>query len=248
MTPDPALLLSAATPYAGAFLVGLFGGVHCAGMCGGIAGALTLGLPPRHRARVGGLLPWLLAFNAGRITTYVLLGAAFGAAGALAGDALAAWRGWVWLRLLAAAVMLALGLYLGGWWSGGNRAMERAGLVLWRRLSPLTRRLLPVDSPLKAIVSGMVWGLLPCGLIYYSLLWALASGGAVQGAGFMLAFGAGTLPTLLTIGLSAQLFVRGLQRRGVRRVGGLLLIGLALWTATAALLHQPTTGLGCVAS
>ncbi|RME33232.1 MAG: sulfite exporter TauE/SafE family protein, partial [Gammaproteobacteria bacterium] len=182
----------------------------------------------------------------GRLATYLVLGAAFGAAGAVAGDALAAWRGWVWLRLLAAAVMLSLGLYLGGWWSGGNRVLEQAGLVLWRRLSPLTRALLPVDTPVKAIASGMVWGLLPCGLIYYSLLWALASGGALEGAGFMLAFGLGTLPTLLTIGLSAQAFARSLQRRGVRRAGGLLLITLALWTAAATLLHQPSVGLGCI--
>jgi len=108
-----------------AFLVGLLGGVHCVGMCGGIVAALSMGLPEQQRT---GVARWkyLLAYNVARISSYTLAGALLGGVGWLA----AHWSGLhqlqQGLQVLAALFMVALGLYLGGWWQGLAR-VERAG-------------------------------------------------------------------------------------------------------------------------
>lgn len=202
------------------FLVGLLGGTHCAGMCGGIVGALTMG---------GGRRPALhLAYNAGRIFSYAAAGALAGAVGE-AGIALA---GTLPLRLilfaLANLMLVALGLYL----MGTTRALaftERAGQVLWRRIQPLTRRFLPARTFAQAFPLGLLWGWLPCGLVYSALVTALTSGSAWRGAGLMLAFGAGTLPTLLLAGLLAAQLNDYLARPAVRRTAGLIVLGYGLW-------------------
>jgi len=242
---DPSPFITGSAPYLTAFLAGLFGGVHCVGMCGGIVGGLVMGLPGGTRSRVSRLLPFLLAYNSGRIATYTLLGVLVGWLGWLAGDLLAAYRSWFYLRLFAATVMIALGLYLAGWWTGA-RGIERLGGRLWQGIAPLTRRLYPLTHPGQALLLGLLWGLLPCGLVYYTLSWAFAAGGALQGGAFMLAFGLGTLPTLLGAGFASGFLSRGLQRPGVRRLAGLVVIALGIWTLAATLLHQSNIGLGCL--
>lgn len=209
-----------------ALLIGFFGGVHCVGMCGGIVGALSLGLPGALRRRPLATWPYLLAYNVGRISSYCLAGALVGALGAALVDWMFLQRAQWILQALAALFMLALGLYLGGWWSGLTR-VEQLGARLWRYIEPWGRRLLPVRSVGQAFVLGMIWGWLPCGLVYSVLIWALASGSALDGAQLLLSFGLGTLPTLLAMGaLAAQLgsFVR---RPWPRRVAGGLVIGFA---------------------
>ena len=102
--PEPLQLLSAA-------LVGLLGGVHCVGMCGGVVGALAFTLPPERRGSLGRTLPYLLAYNAGRITSYVVAGAAFGAVGAAAVSGLGGLKlAEAALSVLAGAFMVVLGL------------------------------------------------------------------------------------------------------------------------------------------
>ena len=87
--------------------------------------------------------------------------------------------------VVAGLFMIALGLYLGGWWRG-LALLERAGTGLWRRVQPLGRRLLPVDSVAKALAAGAIWGWLPCGLVYAALAWSLSAGGPLQGAALMI--------------------------------------------------------------
>lgn len=210
-----------------AMLVGFFGGVHCVGMCGGIVGALALGLPDTVRDRAASTWPFHLAYNLGRIGSYTLAGALVGGLGAALAELAFLHRAQLVLQVIAALFMLALGLYLGGWWQGLMR-IERLGAVLWRRIEPLGRRFLPVRSPAQAFVVGLVWGWLPCGLVYSLLVWALVAGSAEQGALLLLSFGAGTLPTLLLMGaLAAQLsaFVR---RPWPRRVAGGLVLAFAV--------------------
>jgi sulfite exporter TauE/SafE len=211
-----------------AFLVGLLGGVHCVAMCGGIVTTLTLGLAPERRRGVAAQLPFQLAYNLGRIVGYSIVGALMGGLGALLMQSLAlqwAQRG---LYALAAAFMIALGLYLGGWWRG-LAYVERAGAVLWRRLEPLGRRLLPIRSWRQAFAVGLVWAWLPCGLVYSVLILALSAGGPLQGALLMLAFGLGTLPNLLGIGLLAGAAARYAEQDWLRRVAGVLVIGFGLY-------------------
>jgi sulfite exporter TauE/SafE len=208
--------------YLAAFLVGLLGGVHCVGMCGGIVGALALGLPQeaRHSAR---MLPYLLAYNLARIASYTLAGALLGGVGYLT----AHWSGLrhaqLGLQVLAGLFMIALGLYLAGWWLGLAR-LERAGSRVWRHIEPLGRRFLPVRTPGQAFVLGLLWGWLPCGLVYSVLVWSISRGDALEGGLLMLSFGLGTLPTLLLMGVAATRLSAFVRHAWVRRVAGMLVM------------------------
>ncbi|TFF35718.1 sulfite exporter TauE/SafE family protein [Pseudomonas sp. RIT623] len=205
-----------------ALVLGLLGGGHCLGMCGGLMGALTLAIPPEQR---GKRLRLLLAYNLGRILSYASAGLLLGLAGvALASSPLA-----IGLRVLAALLLIAMGLYLAGWWSGLTH-IEALGRGLWRHVQPLATRLLPVSSLPRALLLGALWGWLPCGLVYSTLLWAASQGDALHSAALMLAFGVGTWPVLLATGLAAERVSKLLRKRGVRMAGGVLVILFGLWT------------------
>ena len=128
------------------------------------------------------------------------------------------------LYLLANLMLVALGLYLAGWWRG-VLVLERAGGVLWKRIQPLSKKFLPVHTWRQAFVLGLLWGWLPCGLVYSVLVAALATGSALQGGALMLAFGLGTLPALLAMGMAAVRMKGFLQHLWVRRGSGLLVLG-----------------------
>lgn len=208
--------------YFSAFLVGLLGGGHCVGMCGGIVGAVTMSLPGQKPKT-----PFLLAYNAGRIASYTLAGVLAGLIGASSFFLQHVLPVEKVLYGLASLMLVVLGLYLAGIWQG-VLVLERAGTVLWRRLQPLSKRLLPLRSPSQAIALGLVWGWLPCGLVYSVLVAALATGSAVKGGLLMLAFGLGTLPTLLAMGMAAVKLKTWLQSIWVRRVSGLLVLSFGL--------------------
>ncbi|MFB8829256.1 sulfite exporter TauE/SafE family protein [Azotobacter sp. CWF10] len=207
---------------ASAAILGLLGGGHCLGMCGGLMGALTLAIPPEQR---GHRLRLLLAYNLGRVLSYAAAGLLIG----LGGWALANSPAALVLRIVAALLLIAMGLYLAGWWSGLTR-LEALGQRLWRHLQPVASRLLPVDSLPRALLLGAVWGWLPCGLVYSTLLWAASQGSALDSALLMLAFGLGTWPVLLATGLAAERLTAWLRQRHVRIAGGLLVILFGFWT------------------
>ncbi len=218
------------------FLVGLLGGVHCAGMCGGIVSALTLQVPGKPGA---GGPAWMLhlAYNLGRISSYVTAGALMGALGSLGlllNNVLP-----VQLALYVAAnlMMVALGVYLTGI-TGALAFAERGGQWLWRRVQPLTRRFLPVRGPAQAFPLGLLWGWLPCGLVYSVLAMALLSGSAARGAATLLAFGLGTLPNLMLAGLLLVRFRNAVQGRALRLASGLIVLVFGLW----GLLNAMTLG------
>ncbi|HKK13157.1 MAG TPA: sulfite exporter TauE/SafE family protein [Gammaproteobacteria bacterium] len=223
------------TSFLSAFLVGLLGGVHCVGMCGGIVGALTFGLPERVRRDYPALLPYLVAYNGGRILSYTVAGALLGGVGALAVHLPALRQGQGLLQVVAGLFMIALGLYLGGWWTGLAR-VERAGAGLWRRIEPLGRRFMPVRHPGQAFVLGLVWGWLPCGLVYSVLIWSIAAGSVLHGAGLMLSFGLGTLPTLLAMGVFAARLARVVRSVWARRLAGALVLAFGVFTVARAAL------------
>lgn len=209
-------------PLLSALILGLLGGGHCLGMCGGLMGALTLAIPPDQRAR---RLRLLLAYNLGRILSYAAAGLLIG----LAGWAVASSPAAMLLRVLAGLLLIAMGLYLAGWWSGLTR-IEAVGRHLWRHLQPIASRLMPVSSLPRALLLGAVWGWLPCGLVYSTLLWASSQGSPGESALLMLAFGLGTWPVLLATGMAAERLTALLRRRGVRVAGGLLVILFGIWT------------------
>ncbi len=211
-----------------AFLVGLLGGVHCVGMCGGIVAALSMGLPEQQRT---GAARWkcLLAYNIARISSYTLAGALLGGVGWLA----AHWSGLHQLQrglqVVAALFMVALGLYLGGWWQGLAR-VERAGGWVWAGLEPLGRRFLPVKSPGQAFLLGLVWGWLPCGLVYSVLVWSISTGSPLHGAALLFSFGLGTLPNLLVMGAAAGWLSARVREPRTRQLAGLLVILFGLYS------------------
>jgi sulfite exporter TauE/SafE len=201
------------------FIVGLLGGGHCAGMCGGIVGALSLQTPQ------GGTAVLVhLAYNLGRIGSYVLAGLLAGLLGQAAGNLMAVQHG---LYLFASLMLIAMGLYLLGI-TQFLAPLERGGQSLWLRIQPLTKRFLPVRGVAQALPLGLLWGWLPCGLVYSALTTALAAGSAGKGALLMLAFGLGTLPNLLLAGLLLARFRRFAQARATRVVSGLLVLGYGI--------------------
>ncbi len=230
-----------ATLSAGAFAVGLLGGGHCLGMCGGIVASLgsSSGLHPAWAIR--------LAYNAGRVGSYALAGAlvgGLGGAGLLLGNLLPVQ---IAFYVLANLLLVGLGLYLAGW-TGLIARIEGPGRRLWARLQPLAARLVPARSPGQGLALGALWGWIPCGLVYSILGTALLTGSAAGGAMVMLAFGAGTLPNLLAAG-----WVLGRGRGGARKAwlrltaGGLVagfgLLGLA---RAASLGDALRNGLACL--
>ncbi len=212
------------TGYIAVFLIGLLGGTHCIGMCGGIVSALTVQIPGQVKRQ----WPIQLAYNLGRISTYTLLGTlagAIGTVGLLFNDVLPVQMA---LYVLANVMLIALGLYLTGF-TRLLAPLERMGHHVWRRVQPLTRRFLPARGPLQAFPLGLLWGFLPCGLVYSVLATALVTGSSVRGAGMMLAFGLGTLPNLLLAGMLLK-HVRGVTRNAwLRSAAGLLVLGFGVF-------------------
>lgn len=205
------------------FLIGFFGGSHCVGMCGGLSSAFALQLPP-HIKRF-----WLiLLLNTGRITSYTLIGLILGSLGQV-GISLDQTRGLQnGLYIAANLLLLLIGLYLAGL-SGWVRHIESLGKPIWKRLNPLLNRLLPIRSIPACFGVGLLWGWLPCGLVYSASLYAFGSGSALTGGLYMLAFALGTLPNLLAMGFFASQLRSLLQNQTVRLITGLFVSAWAAW-------------------
>ncbi|MFW1676249.1 sulfite exporter TauE/SafE family protein [Pontibacter sp. JAM-7] len=203
-----------------AFILGLLGGTHCLGMCGGIASSVALQAPAGKRG-----LGLLLGYNGGRVLSYSLAGALFGSFGWLLSNL----ELQLALRSLAGLMLVAMGLYIGQWWLGLTR-LESAGGLIWQRLRPIAGRLLPARNIGQAFVLGSVWGWLPCGLVYSTLLWAAAAADWRSSALLMAGFGLGTLPVMLLTGLFAQQVKQLLQQQLTRQLAGLTIIAMGLFS------------------
>ncbi len=204
-----------------AFLLGLLGSGHCIGMCGGIMSALSIGSGTSRNPGI------ILGYNIGRILSYATIGLLMGTLGWFLGEFSRETS--IILRIIAGFMLIAMGLYLAGWWSGLT-VLERAGHKLWQYIQPRASSMLPVTSPLHAVIVGAVWGWLPCGLVYSTLTWAAASGSVTESALLMLFFGLGTLPVLFITGLLARKVQTLLQGHVFRSVAGTLVILFGLWT------------------
>lgn len=211
-----------------ALLLGLFGSSHCLVMCGGIAAAIGSRAGERQ-------LQTLLLFNGGRLLSYALLGLLVGSLGLWLGslhDQLM-----LVLRSIAALMLILMGLYVARWWMVLTR-FEQLGKPVWNALQPITRRFISSARPLDQLRLGMLWGLLPCGLIYSTLAWVAANGSPAMGAAAMLAFGIGTLPALFASTLAGTVLAPWLNRPAVRQIAALLLIIFGLWTGAAVWFHS----------
>jgi len=196
-------LTALATQAFAAFSLAIVGGLHCAGMCGGIVGALQL-----NRPRDVSAARLAAGYHSGRLASYALAGGLAGTLGAAlyAADVIPVQAA---LMLVGSLMLLAIGASMfgrGAW----LRRLEPAGVWLWRLIAPLARRVYPPRTGLQALAAGLAWGWIPCGMVYAALPLALVAGGPLQGALVMLAFGLGTLPNMLAVDVAVQ----GIGRAG----------------------------------
>lgn len=227
---DPITLTSA-------FLLGFFSTLHCIGMCGGIIGALSLSLPVKTRNNKAKLLTYVMTYNVGRLLSYGTAGLIAGAVGTSVLQSAGFDQGHAILRFIGVSMMVAIGLYLTGWLPQLAR-VEKVGIPIWKRLEPIGRKLVPVESLPKALAYGLIWGWLPCGLVYFVLIWALTAGDAISGALTMLAFGAGTLPTLITAGFMTSWITRFAHSTRARQIVGFLIIVMAVGSLFIPMEHH----------
>lgn len=227
MTPDPhALSLGAA------LLAGIAASGHCIGMCGGIAGALAM---RSQQSGTGARVGLALAYNLARITSYAVAGGIAGLLGRTLLNAVDVKPLSVAFRVIAGLIMLAAaGRLLFGW--RFLDPIESAGSRLWRRIAPWAGRQGRRAGMGGALGLGLAWGWLPCGMTYSMLLLAATTASTATGAAVMLAFGLGTLPSMVTATLAFDRIARGLSRRAsLRAIAGALLLAFGLWTAGQAL-------------
>jgi sulfite exporter TauE/SafE len=208
-----------------AFMAGLLGSGHCFAMCGGIAGSLGT-----MAAGQGGRPALFMAaqFNFGRMLAY-------GLAGLLSAGLLGGLKGLAGLQILApglrlvtAIMVLLIGLRYLFDWRGIDR-IERWGSQIWKKISPQAARFASRPGPVNRLMLGMCWGFLPCGLVYTMLLTAASTANAPIGAGVMIAFGLGTMPSMLGLTLATPSLAAILRDRDFRRFIGLSLVLLAAW-------------------
>lgn len=213
-----------------AFVAGAVGSVHCLAMCGGLASAL--GMRSRNAPAAALRDAWL--YHCGRLGGYGLAGALFGALGA---TLLATLN----LPLLAATARVGAGLLvvlaalkvLLGW--NLLSFIERAGAHYWKALQPVARRAASTSGVTRSLLVGLLWGWLPCGMVYSMLMFAALSGDSLHGAGIMVAFGLGTMPAMLTSSAFAARLSGWIRQRGTRQLGGVLLLLFGCWIAWSAI-------------
>lgn len=207
--------MTEAIPLLAALYAGLAGSTHCVAMCGGIA--MMAGAGSAHpKVQVP-------LFNLGRILSYALAGAVGAWLFGRAAGVLPLEQARVVISVASALVLIALGLQFALGWRG-LAGMERLGARVWARLAPLARRLLPLRGALPTLLLGMLWGWLPCGLVYVMLPLAWSTGSAGSGALVMLVFGLATAPAMVAVGVGGAGLRTRLRRPGVRRLAGAALV------------------------
>lgn len=201
-----------------AFFLGILGSAHCMGMCGGIASSIAM-------ASNSNKTTTLICYNLGRIGSYAIAGAILGALDILVRYGPLA----TYLRLFAALMLIAMGLYVAQWWKGLTH-IEKFGHKLWRYISPATSKLIPVKNLRQALLLGFFWGWLPCGLVYSTLIWSAAANSSTESAMLMLFFGLGTLPAMMTTSLLAQQLHLLFRKRISQQISGTLIIIFGLYS------------------
>ncbi len=209
-----------------ALTLGLASSIHCLGMCGGITAALANAAPRAVRASPWRLGVHLTAIHGGRIASYAVAGAIAGLLGAGAVATISHPEALVVLRYLAAGFLIAVGFTIAGWLPVTDR-LGGLALPVWGRVQAVVQRLAP-GGP-GSMLYGLAWGWLPCGMVYTTLFYAVFAASAWGGAAVMVAFGIGTVPALLALGLAAgRLQLAPRHAFWLRQVLGAATVALAL--------------------
>ena len=205
-----------------AFVTGLLGSAHCFGMCGGISGLFAMNV---NVASLKTQLPKAIAYNAGRVLSYAILGAAVAVLGKTLVSGIPNIAAPV--RFASGVLIILVGLQLAFGWRI-LAPLESAGAKVWNRIAPAAKGLVPVESVAQAIGLGLIWGWLPCGLVYSVLLLAATTAEPTSGGLVMVAFGLGTMPAMIATGIGASRLAQFMN--GKRLGAGLLIVLLGLAT------------------
>ena len=211
-----------------AFIIGLLGSGHCIVMCGGISTMLTTTISDHARHKKMAII---FAYNFGRIASYSLIGALVAFTSSMAAKNI----GFpvIILKTIAGVFLILLGLYLGQWLMWLSR-IEYLGKNIWRYISPYTKKFMPIKNIQSALALGALWGWLPCGLVYSTLTWSLASADVLNGALIMFFFGLGTLPALLSVSLGTFSVKSLLTQPVFRKLAAILVISYGIYSILIA--------------
>lgn len=203
--------------------MGFFGSPHCLGMCGGVVTAFGLSMQSLTARQKTFLMA---TYHFGRLTSYALLGLLAGFVGTTVLEPLLANNNLP--RVLLGAVLILVGFSMLG--LPFLTQLEKLGGQVWQKMSPIRQKVFPLNTFPKAFGAGILWGFLPCGLVYGALMMAVVGRDSLTGAVLMFAFGLGTLPMLVatqgTI-LSLQSYIKRFRLRQANGVA-MALSGLAV--------------------
>ena len=206
-----------------ALLMGFFGSPHCLGMCGGLVTAFGLSMkdvsPTKRRALVA-------TYHLGRLTSYALLGLVAGLIGVTVLAPLM--QGNSMPRILLGLVLVFVGATMLG--APFLTKLERFGMRFWQYLSPLRQKVFPLNTFPRALTAGLLWGFLPCGLVYGALLIAVVAHNPLSGAALMFVFGLGTIPMLVATHETVGWLRDKIGRFRLRQLNGAVMVlsGLAV--------------------
>jgi sulfite exporter TauE/SafE len=206
-----------------ALLMGFFGSPHCLGMCGGLVAAFGLSMKDVSPAKRRGLIA---TYHLGRLLSYASLGIIAGLIGTtvlaplMVGNATP--------RILMGLVLVFVGMTMLG--APFLTKLERFGMRFWQALAPLRKKVFPLTTFPRALTAGLLWGFLPCGLVYGALLIAVVGHDPLTGAVLMFAFGLGTVPMLVATHETVGWLRNQIGRLRLRQMNGaiMMLSGLAV--------------------
>lgn len=210
-----------------AFFIGLFSSLHCVSMCGSIIGTLSYSLKPEIRQNQTKMISFIFSYNFGRILSYMLAGLLISLLESLITLPLGEQHGHQFLQLISALIITGAGFYIAGWFPS-FAYIEKTGSFFWKTIEPYGRKLIPVSSLPQAILFGMVWGWIPCGLVYTALALAATTGDITQSTLCMLSFGLGTLPAVMGSGIVSTFITRLNSLQKTKQIVGMLLVLIAI--------------------
>ncbi len=205
-----------------AFSMGLFGSPHCLGMCGGIVTAFGLSMQHVSNSKKNGLI---LTYHVGRLISYSLLGLIASLVGVAIFQSIMSNGA---PRIVLGSVLVLIGLAMLG--LPLFNQLEKFGMRFWQSLAPIRKKVFPIDSFGKALFAGLLWGFLPCGLVYGALMMAIAGNNIATGAALMFVFGLGTMPMLIATQKTVGLLQSSIKNFRLRQINGVIMMlsGLAV--------------------
>lgn len=219
-----------------AFSMGLFGSPHCLGMCGGIVTAFGLSMQHVSDSKKNGLI---LTYHLGRLISYALLGLIASVIGVAIFQSIMSNSA---PRIVLGAVLVLIGLAMLG--LPLFNQLEKFGMRFWQSLAPLRKKVFPIDSFGKALFAGLLWGFLPCGLVYGALMMAIAGNNIATGAALMFVFGLGTMPMLIATQKTVGMLQSSIKNFRLRQINGVIMMlsGLAVIFIPMMMHHNHNQG------